>query len=368
MRVKKILYLSRGGSINGCQRQLLYVIKGLNRKAYEPLVVCHKQGRFTDMLRKLRVKTLVCPLHPWRKYPSALLRYFDAERIVKYSGENHISLVHCSDLWLNGYMRWLKKRLKIPSILHVRTPVSVRDVRKHCCNQADVIIAISIRVMRNLIAAGVRSDRIAQIDDGVDIELFRPYNGDNVLRRDFSVNEGPLVGIVGRISESKCQLDFLKAAELVKKSNHKKAIFFLIGRRDSDTYTKKIEKFIKSRGLKDSVFFTDERDDMQEVIPSLDVLVSLSGGSVMFEAMSCGTPVISAGFTSRNDAVHLQDGKTGLLVSSRSVSDLVKAINRLLENQVLRTTIGKQARRWAVYNLNHQKMVLKTQRIYELLV
>ncbi|MCX5637167.1 MAG: glycosyltransferase family 4 protein [Planctomycetota bacterium] len=71
---------------------------------------------------------------------------------------------------------------------------------------------------------------------------------------------------------------------------------------------------------------TGRRDDIPQVLCSLDILVSLSGGSVMFEAMSCGKAVISAGFSTKEDSVHIQDGRTGLLVSSGYPSDLARAM------------------------------------------
>jgi len=104
---------------------------------------------------------------------------------------------------------------------------------------------------------------------------------------------------------------------------------------------------------------------MSEVLASLDVLVSLSGGSVMFEAMSCGTPVISAAFTRRQDSVHIQDMRTGLLVSSGRTADLLAAIRNLVESESLRKMIGREAREWAVHNLSHRKMVRRTKRVYQ---
>ncbi len=52
---------------------------------------------------------------------------------------------------------------------------------------------------------------------------------------------------------------------------------------------------------------------MPDVLNSLDVLVSLSGGSVMYEAMSCGLCVVSAGFTKPGESIHLRNGETGIV-------------------------------------------------------
>jgi glycosyltransferase involved in cell wall biosynthesis len=365
VQAKKIAYLCSGGSMGGSQRQLLYLIERLDRRAYEPVIVCRQEGVFTDALRELGVRSLVRSMRAWRKFPAAFFRYVDAEKLVRSLRKEGISLVHSSDIWLSGYMRWISRRIGIPSVIHIRAPVGPRDVRKHRLDRADVSIAISARVRQNLIEAGIDAEKIVQIDDGVDTELFRPSSNSDVLGRDFPASEGIRVGIVGRVVESKRQIEFLRAAEVIRGTVAKKVYFFIIGRCDRNDYYKALQKLISSNGLKDRVFFTGQRNDMPNVLCSLDILVSLSGGSVMFEAMSCGRAVISAAFTSVRDAVHLQDGKTGLLVPSRSVADLAGAIKRLIEDESLRVRLGCQGREWTVNNLTCQKMARKTQDVYQ---
>jgi glycosyltransferase involved in cell wall biosynthesis len=368
VQAKKIAYLCNGGPMGGSQRQFLYLMEHVDRRMYEPVVVCRQEGAFTDALRELGVKYLVCSMRAWRKFPRAFLRYVDAEKLVRSLRKEGVSLVHSSDIWLSGYMRWISRRFGIPSVIHVRAPIGPRDVRKHCLDRADVNIAISARVKQNLIEAGIDAEKISQIDDGVDTQLFRPSSNGDVLERDFPASEGVRVGIAGRVVESKRQVEFLHAAEIIRGTVAKKVSFFIIGRSDREDYYNALQKVINSNGLKGRVFFTGQRNDMPNVLCSLDILVSLSGGSVMFEAMSCGKAVISAAFTSARDAVHLQDGKTGVLVPSRSVSDLAGAIKRLIEDEPLRNRLGCQGREWIVNNLTCKKMAQKTHEVYQKII
>jgi len=367
--MKRILYLSRGGSIGGSQRQLYYVITNLDRKVYEPIVVCPKDGQFVTKLQDSGVKTCVLPLHPWRKFPSALYRYMDAERLTQFARQHEVALIHSSDLWLNGYLIWVARRLKVTSILHVRTPILPDDVHKHRCNKATSIIAISRRIKQDLLRAGICHEKIVQIDDGVDLEFFSPkILDDNVLRRDFSPQGEILIGIVGRIQPSKKQLDFLKGAEQFIRGSTKSVTIFLIGEIRSDSYFEQISRFVSKNGLKQQVVFTGKRDDMPEILSSLDILVSLSGGSIMFEAMACGKAVISAGFSTREGSVHIQDRRTGILVDSKQNSALAQAIVQLIDAPELRIQIGLWARKWAENNLSHTAMAAKTQQIYDQLL
>ena len=363
--MKRILYLSRGGSIGGSQRQLYYVIANLDRKVYEPIVVCTRDGKFVTLLRQSGVKTCVLGLHPWRKFPAAVYRYLDAERLVRFARQHQVALVHSSDLWLNGYLLWVAKRLKIPSILHIRTPICPKYVHKHRCSRATAIIAISRHVKQDLLRAGICPQKIVQIDDTVDTELFGPKNFDrNVLREDFSTNGEVLVGIVGRIAPSKRQLDFLRAAEQVVHGPNKNVTFFVVGEVHSPSYFEKINRFVGRNGLKRHVRFTGERDDIPQVLSSLDILVSFSGGSVMYEAMACGKVVVSAGFSTEQNSVHIQNGRTGILISSGETSTLAQELIRLVNAPQLRMQIGQEARKWAQCKLSHTRMVSETQQLY----
>ena len=367
--MKRILYLSRGGQVCGSQRQIYYVVTNLDRTRYEPIVVCPNGGQFVDQLRNHGITTHVFPLRSWRKFPACAYRYLDAERLCMFARRHEVALVHSSDLWLNGYLIWVAERLKVPSVLHVRTPIRPDEVRKHRCIRATSIIAISQRVKRNLLSAGIGPEKIVQIDDAVDLEVFRPQGFPaDVLRRDFSPTGQVLVGVVGRIDPLKRQLAFVQAAERITSDFKRNVTFFVVGEIRSRSYFEKISRFVGKNGLKRRVFFTGRRSDIAEVLSSLDILVSLSGGSVMFEGMACGKPVVSAGFSSNEDSLHIQNGRTGFLVTSGGISELVEVLIRLIDNEELRKQIGKQGRKWAENKLSHVGIVTKTQCLYEQLL
>jgi glycosyltransferase involved in cell wall biosynthesis len=154
---------------------------------------------------------------------------------------------------------------------------------------------------------------------------------------------------------------------VLRKSNHS-ITFLLIGEVHCHVCLGKIQKFISENGMQDHVLLTDRQDNMPAVMASLDILVSLSGGSVMFEAMAAGKAVISAGFTTKEYSFHIQDGRTGLLIESQEAADLSQAIIKLVETPELRNQLGLEARKWAVKELTHKKMVEKTRQLYDTLL
>lgn len=328
-------------------------------------MVCNKGGELAEAIKRLNIEVVECHLHPWRKLLTAVQRFIGARRLSKFAWQRNVSLIHCCDLWLSGYMQYVAKRLNVPSVMHVRMPVTPRDVRKFDCNAADRIIAISTRITDNLLTAGISAEKVVRIDDSVDVELFSPgKNTGNFLREKFAADKDILVGLIGRIDTFKRQTDFLKAAKEVLIRSRKKVKFFLIGEIHNDVCNKNIQKFINENNMREHVCCTGRLNDMPGVISSLDILVSLSGESVMFEAMAAGRAVISAGFTPRKYSYHIQDGRTGLLIESREPGDLAAAIIKLIDTPQLRQQLGQQARQWAVKELTYEVMARKTQQLY----
>lgn len=329
-------------------------------------MVCNKGGALIDALQKMNIEVIVRPLHPWRKLLTAIPRYIGVWYLCNLAVQRDISLIHCCDLWMSGYMHQVLKKWKVPSILHVRRPLTQRDVRKFDCDEADRVIAISTRITENLLSSGIPSEKIVRIDDSVDVELFSPEkNTKNILRDESSPADQIRIGIIGRIDGFKRQLDFLTAAREVLRQSKQSLMFFVVGDIHSHAYFNKTQKFVSETGIEKYVRFTGRRDDIPAVMASLDILVSLSGGSVMFEAMAAGKAVISAGFSSRKYSYHIQDGKTGLLVESRQTEDLAQAMIKLVDTPQLRNELGTQARQWALKELTHTKMAAKTQQLYD---
>ncbi|NQU76835.1 MAG: glycosyltransferase family 4 protein, partial [Planctomycetes bacterium] len=234
---------------------------------------------------------------------------------------------------------------------------------------AEAVVAISNRVRANLMAGGVLEEKITMIYDAVDLERFHPrLRQDNALRRQFPHAKGTLLGIVGRIDRFKRQLDFLHAAARVAGTGAENATFFVIGAPHDLLYHQQVRGFVSANGLAERVIFTGRREDMPEVLASLDALVSLSGGSVMIEAMACGTPVISAAFTPAGQSTIVHDGLTGLHVSSNNGADLEAAIKRIIDYPHLGEWMGRHARRHAETRFSHTTLVAATQGLYDRLL
>ena len=367
----RILYLSRGGPVYGAQRQLLYLLSGLNRDRFSPLVLCTEEGPFLKELKDLHVPGMFWDCAGWRKLKHVLSRYRDAADLCRFVKDEGISIVHSSDFQFSEYMLRSARSAGIPSVLHIRAPIDKRTADKYRCALATAVVAISRRVeLRLAQTAGIPRDKIVLIHDAVDEDLFQPKNGPSdrgVLRRQYDTGDTVLVGIVGRVEKAKEQLAFVQiAGEILKRT--RKATFFVIGEIRDPAYHAQILREMQQNGLVGRVHFTGYREDMPQVLAGLDVLVSLSGGSVRYEAMMCGIPVLCAWSRRPEESHCIRHNETGFLVPDRRIDSVTEVLLDVIADGDLRQRVGRNARAWAQAHLTHSALVATTQTLYERLL
>lgn len=363
--LRRILYVSKGGNIDGSHRQLLLLLKGLDA-SYEPTVFCTTEGQIVEQLRSAGVRTEVLSLRPWRKPRHAIHRYQDAERLVALARSIEPACIHASDMWLGNYANWLRWRLRIPSIVHVRGPVTWRGIWKHRLYAATGLISISPKITRVLRSAYIRADRIVQIEDAVNVDLFKPSETRRIdLAGRAEKGRAVSFGLVGRIEPAKRQLEFIRTAIEVQRRWGRQVRFVLIGEVRNRAYGAEVSRLAQAGGLNGQLALLGRRDDMPDVLNCLDVLVSLSGGSVMYEAMSCGLCVVSAAFTKPDQSIHLRDGETGIVTPEADPVALAAILGDLLEHPDTRYRLGAAARAWAQRELSHTRMAARTAAFYD---
>ena len=361
-----ILYLSHTGSaIGGGENRLLDLVKNLDRNSYNPIIVCPDSGEFSHILEKLGIPVYICHLPGWRKAVSYPFRFLAASRLSKIARKHHIHLVHTSDLWLNYYAWRVGKSLGIPAISHVRNVLKPEHVQKHLFHKLHRIIAISRRTKEPLVLGGIPSENIEAIYNGIDLAKFSmdSTNGSNVLRRDYPLN-GHLVGLIGRFEPFKRQREFVHVIAEVLRT--RQDVSFLIVGEPADgqsAYFREVQKDVEKYGVAENVVFTGYRRDMPEVLASLDLLVTLSAGGVVIEAMASGLPVIGTDLGSASETI--DNGVTGMLLPQNDIHAVSEAIVHLLDDRQMRDEMGKAGRKRVEKLFDIRKNIKLVEAVYE---
>jgi glycosyltransferase involved in cell wall biosynthesis len=361
-----VLFLGHGGAIDGQQRQVLYLAAGLVRQGRPVVSAASEAGELHAALEQLGVESVATRMSSWRSPSRVISRYRDARWLTGFARARGVGIVHAHDVWRAGYARFIAQRIGVPHVVHIRGPLSAKDIEKHKLGAADALIAIAQRYVDDLVAAGIDATRIALIDDAVDLAMFSSAPADaGLLGRQLGIVRGPIVGLVGRITPFKRICEFLEIAARLAKDGASAPCFVVMGDWEERDYRREVERTLTRLALQERVHFLGRcaQQAMPSMLAGLDVLVTLSGGSVMFEAMAMGKPVLSLRADGRHSCHTIHD-RTAWCIDSEEASAGAAALARLLDDDALRRRLGEAARAWVQQRLTTESMVDKVQTLY----
>ena len=173
-----------------------------------------------------------------------------------------------------------------------------------------------------------------------------------------------LVGYIGRLSEEKGTMDFVKAIPKILERENK--IKIVIG--GDGQLRDKIERFLDEENLNDKVKLTGwiPHDELPDYLNELKLVVlpSYTEGlpNVMLEAMACGTPVLAAPVGMIPDVI--KDGETGFIMKNNSPACIAENVERVLNHPALDEII-KNARKLVEKEFTYAAAVERYKKILE---
>ena len=361
------LFLARGGAIDGQQHQVLYLATALAKRQLPPVVVLDSDGPLFEELESAGIEVHCAKMSSWRAPARLVQRYLDAFRFLKIASRHKIGVVHVHDMWRAAYARFLARRLDVPYVVHVRGPVSFRDVEKYRLGEATAVVAVARRYLDDLVAAGVAPERIRLIDDAVDASFFDPAAwGSSGAARPRAADAAPVIGFVGRITPDKLVREFLDIVAKLPAYTRLRPHVLIAGEWSDRAYGQSVRATVARLGLERQVEFTGRVPSrkMPQLLASIDLLVTLSGGSVMFEAMAMAKPVVSVRADGRH-SLHTRHGETAWCVDTIDPSACARELARLIEDPPLRHRLADAARGWVVAQLSIGDMTAKTATLYD---
>lgn len=274
-------------------------------------------------------------------------------RLVRLMKRKKCHLVHFHDTHSLAIGAVAASLAKVPLRVisrRVDFPLSDRYFsRSKYTKDIDALIAVSQNVKDVLIKGGINPSKIRVIPDGIDYSIFAELGSSDYLRREFSFEPDDfLVGIVAHLADHKGHKYLIKATQILKeKAPRIKVIIVGSGPLHMD-----LNKQAKETGVEDIVFFLGFRDDVPQILASLDLFVLSSNleemGSSIMDAMACRLPVVATEVGEIPELVVHEE--TGLLVPPRRSTSLAKAILRIYADRDLGKKLGQRG-----YELVHRR-------------
>ncbi|HEY2946150.1 MAG TPA: glycosyltransferase [Vicinamibacteria bacterium] len=375
----RVLRLFSRLNVGGPSIHVILLTAGLKDRGYETHLVIGqespREGNLFDLAARKGVDCVALPglgreVRPWRDLRALLGLY----RMMK-SFRPHIVHTHTAKAGMLG--RVAARVAGVPVVVHTfhghvlrgyfgpLTTAFYRAVERRLGASADVLVAVSDAVKRDLVALGVApAAKIRVIPLGLDLEPLAGALPRGSLRGEAGVpEEAPLVGIVGRLAPIKDVGTFLRAAAAVRAAVPA-ARFAVVG--DGEERGR-LEAERARLGLADGVFFHGWRRDMAAVYGDLDVVVNCSRNEgtpvALIEAMAAGRPVVATRVGGTPDL--LGDGRRGLLVPAGDADALAAGVVEALRGSDAVLARAREARAYVLAHHSSRRLIEDVDALYQ---
>ncbi len=369
-----LLYVITKLELGGAQKQLLTLIRHLDKKRFRLFLFTAKDGLLLPealSINGLTIKKSIClerPINPLKDLLTLIEIYWFIKR-------NNIEIVHTHSSKAGILGRLAARLAKVKIIIHTVHGWSFNDYQPRVKRLffiwlerlsawfSDKLVVVSYYDRQKGLDSHIgKENKYSFIRYGVDYTEFNIK--DQNIREELGINPNDLVvGMIACFKPQKSPQNFIRLAFLVKKfSPHIK--FLLVG---DGILRRSIEKLIEKLNLKNYVILTGWRCDIPRILSAIDVFVltSLWEGLpiAILEAMASSKPVISTHTGGVSEVI--VEGKTGFLVRPRDINRMSERLAVLIKDENLRRQIGQNARAGLGSNFTLTNMISKTENLYE---
>ncbi len=388
---EKILFIDNDSGFTGSTISLGYLIKGFCNNNYDVFVLTAKSEKFSSLYVKLgakpvffrfpKMENFYLDLHFTNKEPVFTFRGFNKfiKNVIKFFVGLYVTYLKIKEispdlLYLNEYVviqsALAGYLMKIPTVTHVRSRYlkGTFGVRNYLLSKSlikfnDLIFAISKQEADQIIKFyHTNYEKVLVVGEFLNEENFRNFSNIDILKKKFNLPiGGKIILMLGEILPIKGTIDFIKAAQIVIEKNEN-VCFVIAGKTPSNknkllgNYFKECMAISNLPWLKNSIRFTGEVSNTNELIACCDILVSPSTEThfsrPIIEAWAMKKAVIATETEHTKDLV--EHNINGLIVKIGSPKEIAVTILKLLYNKELLENIGIEGytKAFKFYNAN----------------
>ncbi|MFX0197458.1 MAG: glycosyltransferase [Candidatus Hodarchaeota archaeon] len=367
-----IAYVIQELGIGGRESQLLELVKGIDRKRFDPIVIYYRELNILNTWNRIEYEKLGismiklkqrCTLDP--------MLIFNLNRLFK---DKRIRIVHCWGFNANFHGSIAAKIVNdtpiiITSILgkdpgQSRFPKSIAVMINRMLSRITDLVMTNCKAgIQLLCEKGTDRSKIKCIYSGLDLTRFRVFEDRDSVRRELGIcPSDKVVGFVGRLAPVK-DLRMLLSAAVEVLGELPNTRFLIVG---DGPLRESLKVFARNLGIASNTLFLGNRRDVSKLLLSLDICVVPSlwenCSNTILESMAMGRPVIA--FTVGGNPEIIANGVTRFLVKFRSVTDLAESIIWALKHDDCLREIRYAAKAEITKKFALDKMIKDTQKSY----
>jgi L-malate glycosyltransferase len=347
----RVLYVNHTSQIGGAEHSLLDLLTSLP-ESIQATVAC-PPGSLQRAIAELKLPVASVTgtsgslrLHPVQTPRGIAQIAASAWQLHRAAAAHGTEVVHANSIRA-GLIVGVARLSGAARVVHVRDrlppgPLTTATMRLLAAS-ADVVVANSQYTAEGVHAA-VGQAQLRVIYNGIDTEVWDPARVDRERARATlpeARGSDLLLGVVAQLSPWKGQDTAIEALRQLR-ADGINAHLLLIGsakfvdratRFDNEAYVASLHELARRAGLEGHVSWLGEREDVRELMSTLDVLLLPSWeepfGRALIEAMALRVPVIATDVG--GPAEIICDGCEGLLVAPRKPELWAGAIRTLAE-------------------------------------
>lgn len=383
---KKVLHIITLFSVGGATENTVLTCAGLIKKGYHVDIVTglniSSEGSMFGTAEDLGVNVLTFPnLRREISIHRDLLVLFQLASFIK---KNHYDIVHTHSTKAGVIGRIAAWLVRTPIIIHHNhgnpfhrfqnwfVQFSYKKIEKFASLFCDKIAAVTHTIVDEMISNKIApKGKLMVIRSGFDVSKFSNYDSSNdeAVRKKYGISTNDIIiGKIARLSKIKGHIYLLEAfAKVSEKVPNAKLLFIGNGENKPN-----LEKFIKSRNLKDKVIFSGliPPDEIPSIISVIDIVVhtSLLEGlpRVFTQSMLMSKPVISFDLDGAHEVI--DDGKNGYLIEPRNIDMLTNRICDLAGDLTKAKEFGNYAKENIKDDFSIEAMVENNHKLYQELI
>ena len=318
-----VLHIETGRNLYGGALQVLYLLRGLREKRVENILVC-PTGSDICQAAAPYADVRAMPMRGELDLPFGLRLV----RLIKACRPDviHVHSRRGADLW--GALAARSRGVPAVITRRVDNPEPALMARLKY-RFYDRIVTISEGIRRVLLSEGIPKDKIVCVPSGVDHRRYRQPCDRRWFQREFDLLPAHrTIAMIAQFIPRKGHRLLVEAARQILVS-WPDARFLLFGKGPLE---KEIRRLCKHSRIADKVIFGGFRDDLERILPCLDLLVhpaEMEGlGVSLLQAAAAGIPIIASRVGGIPEIVH--DGLNGYLVEAGDVGGMAGRVTKIL--------------------------------------
>lgn len=356
-----ILHVSTPASWRGGEQQVAYLATALQQLHIDQVILCPEGAVLGARMMESNI-----PVASFKTRGSLDMAL--ARRISDLCKDKHFDIIHCHDSHAHSAAvlsaSWFKNNTPIIVSRRVDFKVSANPLSKWKYNHPSVkkIICVSDTI-RTITASSIKDvSKLAVVHSGIDLAKYSHASKERILISELGLDPNTkIVGNLSALADHKDYPTYLRAAAAVIKEDP--SIHFIIAGQGPEE--KRIQKMIRSLRLEANVHMLGFRNDIVEVMKSLDLFLITSKteglGTIVLEAFAAGVPVVATRAGGIPEMV--EDTVTGLLAEPGDIESLKNSTLRVLTDPLLKNTFVQNALA-RVQDFSYQATAEKTLEIY----